>query len=174
MEKSQILHDIFVPSSWFSGQIFYRFTGETWKGEKSNKFSTVFFAVWHKCQVVVDSLTTSPPHWSHCPCLTFYRFTEDAENVIERLEDEITPPREEHNKQVMTTKSQITLPQVLIRRLKRWSHVSACGFFTVDRSLVTAFLATTFTYWVILVQFTQTANSWKGSFIFKSSIQVVN
>ena len=88
-----------------------------------------------------------------------HRFTEDAENVITRLEDEKTAPEEEHDKQVMKTKSFITLSQVLIRRLKRWSHVSACGFFTVDRSLVTAFLATTFTYWVILVQFTQTANS---------------
>ena len=87
------------------------------------------------------------------------RFTENAEDVIARLEDEKTPLEEEHDKQVMKTLSEIALPQVLIRKLKRWSHISACGFFTVDRSLVTAFLATTFTYWVILVQFTQTANS---------------
>ena len=30
---------------------------------------------------------------------------------------------------------------------------------TVDRSLVTSFLSTTFTYWVILVQFAQTVKS---------------
>merc|ERR550517_356077 len=78
---------------------------------------------------------------------TSTKFTSDAEALIARLEDEKTLPEKEHDK------------QVLIRKLKRWSHISACGFFTVNRSLVTSFLATTFTYWVILVQFTQTANS---------------
>ena len=46
-----------------------------------------------------------------------------------------------------------TFYQVLLLRLKQNSGISACGFFNVDRSLVTSFLATTFTYWVILVQF---------------------
>ena len=53
----------------------------------------------------------------------------------------------------------IRYPLVLIRQLKRQFHISACGFFIVDRNLVTAFLATIFTYWITLVQFTQTANS---------------
>merc|ERR1712062_131952 len=75
------------------------------------------------------------------------KYTDNAETVIGRLEDEMTPEHAKHDK------------QVLIRKLKRQSKISACGFFTVDRSLVTSFLATTFTYWVILVQFTQTANS---------------
>ena len=52
--------------------------------------------------------------------------------------------------------------QILLLKLRRYSRISACGFFTVDRSLVTSFLGTTFTYWVIFVQFTQTANNWKG------------
>ena len=43
--------------------------------------------------------------------------------------------------------------QVLIYKMKQHSEISAFGFFTVDRSLVTSFLANTFTYWVILVQF---------------------
>ena len=30
-----------------------------------------------------------------------YRFTEDAEDVIARLEDDKTPPEEEHDKQVV-------------------------------------------------------------------------
>ena len=34
-----------------------------------------------------------------------FRFTEDAENVIARLEDEKTPPREDQDKQVMATLS---------------------------------------------------------------------
>merc|ERR550517_263546 len=48
---------------------------------------------------------------------TSTKFTADAENVIARLEDEKTVAEEEHDK------------QVLIRKLKRWSHISACGFF---------------------------------------------
>ena len=43
--------------------------------------------------------------------------------------------------------------QVLIYKLKRYSEISAFGFFTIDRTLFTSFLATTFTLWVILVQF---------------------
>ena len=49
--------------------------------------------------------------------------------------------------------------QMLLLRFRRFSKISACGYFTVDRSLVTSFLGTTFTYWVILVQFTQTVEN---------------
>ena len=45
--------------------------------------------------------------------------------------------------------------KLYMSRLKRQSGMSAHGFFRVNRGLVTSFLATTFTYWVILVQFTQ-------------------
>ena len=52
--------------------------------------------------------------------------------------------------------------QMLLLRFRRFSQISACGYFTVDRSLVTSFLGTTFTYWVILVQFTQTVENWRN------------
>ena len=89
------------------------------------------------------------------------RFTDDAYNIIARLKDEKTASKEKHEKQVLhdTLWSLHKEAQVLIRKLERWSRISACGFFTVDRSLVTSFLATTFTYWVILVQFTQSAEN---------------
>jgi hypothetical protein len=45
--------------------------------------------------------------------------------------------------------------QLYIRQLRSCSTITASGFFPVNRALVTSFLATTFTYWVILIQFTQ-------------------
>ena len=41
-----------------------------------------------------------------------------------------------------------------MRELRKVSVITACDFFTVDRGLVTSFLATTFTYWVVLIQST--------------------
>ena len=56
-----------------------------------------------------NHLTQAPSSYSLAKCLTWskmiHRFTEDAENVITRLEDEKTAPEEEHDKQVMKTKS---------------------------------------------------------------------
>ena len=39
------------------------------------------------------------------PSDILHRFTEDSKKVIKRLEDEKTPPKEEHDKQVMRTTS---------------------------------------------------------------------
>ena len=47
------------------------------------------------------------------------------------------------------------LVKLYISKLRGCSTISAGGFFIVNRSLVTSFLATSFTYWVILIQFTQ-------------------
>ena len=63
-----------------------------------------------------------------------------------------------------------TFFQVLLLRLKQNSGISACGFFNVNRSLVTSFLATTFTYWVILVQF---QHMWT-QFAFETCQKIVN
>ena len=70
------------------------------------------------------------------------RYTDNAETVIGRLEDEMTPEHAKHDKQAKTKqkwnfRTSFILWQVLIRKLKRQSKISACGFFTVDRSLAT-------------------------------------
>ena len=63
--------------------------------------------------------------------------------------------------------------QMLLLRFRRFSQISACGYFTVDRSLVTSFLGTTFTYWVILVQFTQTVENWRTDLKFEKCLDVL-
>ena len=41
-----------------------------------------------------------------------------------------------------------------LEKLAVTTKMTACELFTVDRGLVTSFLATTFTYWVVLIQST--------------------
>ena len=82
------------------------------------------------------------------------RFTQTADKITRKLVEEEIPSHNEHKRQAkFLTDNPWTFYQVLLLRLKQNSRISACGFFNVDRSLVTSFLATTFTYWVILVQF---------------------
>ena len=45
--------------------------------------------------------------------------------------------------------------QLYVKKLQAGAVMTASGYFTVNNSLVTSFLGTTFTYWVILIQFTQ-------------------
>ena len=90
------------------------------------------------------------------------RFTKYAENVSMKLVEKKVYTGLEHEKQVCLLQPYLILDimqilcsklQVLIYKLKRYSEISAFGFFTIDRTLFTSFLATTFTLWVILVQF---------------------
>ena len=113
---------------------------------------------------------------------TVLRFTMIAEDIVMKIEAAKVYGDEEYDKRVsvlMLSLHQIifsvyklfsaytnyficfTIPhfQMLLLRFRRFSQISACGYFTVDRSLVTSFLGTTFTYWVILVQFTQTVEN---------------
>ena len=92
----------------------------------------------------------------------FDRFTMLADDIIMRVESTKVFGEEEDEKRVscfLHICHFCFFFQMLILKLRRYSQISACGFFTVDRSLVTSFLSTTFTYWVILVQFTQTVKS---------------
>ena len=41
---------------------------------------------------------------------------------------------------------------VLIQKLSNNSRITAAGFFILNKSLVTSFVATTLTYWIILIQ----------------------
>ena len=75
--------------------------------------------------------------------------------------------------QIVLFVSQFPHFQMLLLRFRRFSKISACGYFTVDRSLVTSFLGTTFTYWVILVQFTQTVENWRTGLNFFISLKNV-
>jgi len=86
------------------------------------------------------------------------RFTQTAHRIIRKLTETSLSEDDAHEKEVIWVYFILGLfihfcSKVLMLQLRENSKVSACGFFIVDRSLVTSFLATTFTYWVILIQF---------------------
>ena len=100
------------------------------------------------------------------------RFTQTAHRVIRKLTETRLSEADAHEREVIWVyiflgciqyqyiqyNIQYTVfihfcSKVLMLQLRENSKISACGFFVVDRSLVTSFLATTFTYWVILIQF---------------------
>ena len=60
------------------------------------EFSRVFLLSDSSARYLIIRQSASPGE-------IFQRFSEDAENVITRVEDEKTQPEEEHEKQVMKT-----------------------------------------------------------------------